>query len=465
MRPSDKSYKAIFASSNLKKIYEEHIAKTSAIGIDRINRSTFEKNLTSEIALIRRKAGNRSYHFSQFKEKLISKGAKRFPRVISIATFRDRITLRAICDILKSRFEGFLDLKIPQIVIHDLKHEIVSGKYKYFIKLDVQNFYPSISHAILREAIKRRIKSANVVSLLDSALETPTVSVADKGRRAEPVGVPQGLSISNILAEVFLHRFDLWMEKKRGVKYFRYVDDIFALCASDPAPLFSEMSRTLEDDFNLKIHDISLPGSKSVFGPIEEEFSFLGYLFVNGKARVKEQSIQRLESSLADAFTTYKYRCQEIKRKQKNKKLRRQDLTFAKNVLLWRVNLRITGCIFESTRKGWVFYFSQIDDSSVEQLHKLDKTVDSLMERFNVSTTKKLRSFVRVYFECRRRDPTERGYIPNFDTTSVASMRRILESYFGQSVKGLSDASVRSTFSFRIRRATRELEQDIQDIS
>ncbi|WP_179403450.1 reverse transcriptase domain-containing protein [Burkholderia guangdongensis] len=460
-----KSYRVIFSSSNLKKIYEEHVAKTSAIGIDRINRSIFERNLASEVALIRRKSGNRSYRFSQFKEKLISKGANRYPRVISIATFRDRVTLRALCDILKARFEDALELKIPQIVIHNLKEEIASGKYKFFVKLDVQNFYPSISHTILRAAVKQRIKSTKILSLVNGALETPTVAVADKSKKAELVGVPQGLSISNILAEIFLHQFDRGMEQKQNVKYFRYVDDVFALCTSNPVPLFTEMSSVLQSDFDLKVHDIASAGSKSAYGPIDDEFSFLGYLFLNGKARVKEQSIQRLESSLADAFTTYKYRCQEIRKKYSNKKLRRQNLTFARNILIWRVNLRITGCVFEGTRKGWVFYFSQIDDSSIEQLHKLDKTVESLMRRFNVATSKKLCSFVRVYFECRRRDPTESGYIPNFDTTSVVNMRRILENYFGRSVKGLSDASVRSTFAVRIRRATRELEQDIQDIS
>ena len=459
------TYREIFASANLRRIYDEHIAKSGAIGIDRINRPTFEKVLRSEIALIRRKSANSTYRFSQYREKLVSKGSGRPPRVISIATFRDRITLRALCDFLRARFQDQLNLQIPQVVIHRLKEEIATGKYSSFIKLDVRDFYPSIPHAILRAQVTTRLKSHKAVALLERAIQTPTVSVADKSKAAVAVGVPQGLAISNLLAEIFMHPFDTAVASKANVAYFRYVDDVFLLTSEPPAPLFEELRSTLESDFGLSVHPVGTDGSKSTFGLVTNEFTFLGYLFRVGKARVKEQSVQRLERSLADIFTRYKYRCEEIRRKHHSKAERRKLLEFAKNSLLWRINLRITGCIFEKTRKGWVFYFSQIDESSLEQLRKLDHTVANMLNRFRIRPQTPVRSFVRAYFECHRKNPTATGYIPNFDTASVVEMRRILERYFGYSVPGMSDAAVKANFAFRIRRATKELELDIQDIS
>lgn len=69
-----------FADRNLHNLYENHISLTSAIGIDRLNRNAFEQRLSAEIAIISKKVKTGSYKFSQYKEKLISKGASKHPQ-------------------------------------------------------------------------------------------------------------------------------------------------------------------------------------------------------------------------------------------------------------------------------------------------------------------------------------------------------------------------------------------------
>jgi len=447
-----------FSISSLTKLYSDYISITSAVGIDRLNRNAFEKNLNTEIQLISRKNLNGTYRFSQYKERLISKGPEKYPRVISIPTFRDRITLRALCNMLRATYADQLNTRLPQHVVAEIRKELASGKYKYFLKLDVRNFYPSIDHSVLSSILRTRVRKNIIRQLIVDAIETQTVAYPDKSKESASKGVPQGLAISNILAEIYLHKFDKFMLDIRDVVYFRYVDDILILSKNKPEQLYQKVSAELLNTYKLTVHELNNKG-KSKSGLTVENFNFLGYEFCNGLARVKPESIHRLESSLAKIFTAYKYRKDAIpkalppeqRKKQKNK---------AKLICRWRLNLRISGCVFDKIRRGWVFYFSQIDEQSLSQLHDLDSTVQSLAKRFKFSPAN-LKSFVRIFHESKRGNLLHR-FIPDFDTVSIEEQREILGMYGVESINKMTDAQINQAFRRRIRKETSELEQDIE---
>lgn len=452
-----------YAIGALKELYEQHISLTSAIGIDRLNRSIFENRLDDEIDLISKKATAGTYRFSQYKEKLISKGAGKHPRVISIPTFRDRITLRALCNVLRATYADDLDTKLSQHTIEGLRNELKSGKFKYFIKLDVTSFYPSIDHGVLRKVLKQKVRKLEIRRLIDSAIQTATVAYPNGSKTCVVKGVPQGLSISNVLAEIYLSKFDKWARRISNVAYFRYVDDILILTKKDPSPLFANISSKLKSEYQLTVHDLETVG-KSAIGLVEDQFQFLGYDFKNGSAGIKIESIRRLEASLAKIFTTYKYR-QAAASALQHAGDREKALKKARVIFLWRLNLRITGCLFEKVRRGWVFYFSQIDETALKQLHHLDKTVRVLAGRFSVKLkAKEVKSFARTYHETERSNLRQR-YIPNFDTTAIPKQREILEMYGVEGVAAMSDIRINREFKRRIRRETSELELDIQGVS
>lgn len=456
----------VFSEVNLLKIYYENIAKTTAIGIDRLGREQFERQLINQVGVLSKKTKSGTYRFSQYREKLISKGAKKFPREISIPTYRDRIALRALCNILLDLFGPTLLLRIPQVVIQEVKDYIRTGEYQYFAKLDIQNFYPSIDHDLLLIKLKAKGVDGNLLKIIKSAIRTPTVPFPNKEASENISGVPQGLAVSNILAEIYLESFDKYYIENVGIRYFRYVDDILVLSKNEPTDLVGEMRARLLNEFKLEAHPLEKNSNKTVCGIIDSQFTFLGYEFYNQRCRAKSDSVKRLEDSLADIFTTYKYKIQKINSQSLDNTTRQFKLRVARNILMWRVNLRITGCLFENARKGWVFYFSQIDEEHLEQLWLLDRTVDNLIQRFNLPDDCKVKSFVRTYFETKRRDPTINSYIPNFDTTSIEQKRAILSSYFGMAhLDDWGDERIETEFAKRIRRATKELELDIQDIS
>lgn len=449
-----------FTAARLREIYDDHISLTSAIGVDRMSRNIFEHSLVKEIGLISSKAKSGTYRFSQYKEKLISKGAGKCPRVISIPTYRDRISLRALCNVLKKTFKDSLNVRLPQHTVAELRAAMATGDYTHLIKLDVTNFYPSVNHDALEAALKKKIRKSELHHLIRAAIASPTVAFPDKTKAPAAEGVPQGLSISNILAEIYLSRFDKWASSLPHAKYFRYVDDILILTNEDPVALFGTVSKRLLHDYHLTVHPLDT-ASKSTTGEIDDHFNFLGYEFRDGKASIKLDSIRRLESSLAKIFTTYKYR-RALAGANTNAAERALMLDRARKIFTWRLNLRITGCLFDEVRRGWVFYFSQIDKVAFAQLHHLDKTINVLCQRFSfTSNPGELKSFVRSFHESQRSNLTHR-YIPNFDTASIPEQRELLKLYGMENVHLMTDVQVNRAFKRRIRRETSELEQDIQ---
>lgn len=87
----------------------------------------------------------------------------------------------------------------------------------YCLKLDVQKFYPSIDHDILKQILRRKIKDEYLLLILDGIIDS-----AD--------GVPIGNYLSQFFANLYLTYFDHWMKEEVKVKfYYRYADDIVIL--------------------------------------------------------------------------------------------------------------------------------------------------------------------------------------------------------------------------------------------
>jgi len=100
----------------------------------------------------------------------------------------------------------------------------------FIADFDLVSFYELIEHGLLAEQLKKRVKSQALVELLLTCLRGWTL---DRAGTNVGHGVPQGPEPSAFLAECFLFHFD--SADYRGVKYFRYIDDI-RLMAKDEIP-------------------------------------------------------------------------------------------------------------------------------------------------------------------------------------------------------------------------------------
>ncbi|ATF54675.1 reverse transcriptase [Morganella morganii] len=457
MSSAVRSFKRCFTVKNLKKIYFEKIKESGAIGIDRVRPNGFEKNHATELSLIAKKVTNGSYNFTAYKEKLISKGAYSLPRQISIPTVRDRITLRALCESLSEIFPN-AKLSLPQIVIESLKDAINSRQYTEFAKIDLKNFYPSIPHELIKSSIRNKIRKVEFRTLISNAISTPTVceSTGSKGSVKNGIGVPQGLSISNILAEIALQKIDEKINLIPNIWYKRYVDDILILTKPGKSAEVADAIIGKLEHIGLSPHPIGGIDSKSKVGILSEAFNFLGYEVSEKGIAIKKDSILRFESSLAKIFTAYRHALA----KAKSNKDKQRAIAYCQ----WKLNLRITGCVFDGKRMGWVAYFSQI--SSTTQLRAVNHTIIKLIKRFEVKDIIKPKSLIKTFYEWHRGDKSSHKYIPNFDDLSVVQQRAIVSLWVGtDEASKLSNAAVVRIFNYKISSSVRELEQDIAGFS
>lgn len=95
-----KLFKAEFTAPSLHKIFDEHLSSGASVGRDGTKLEMFKTRLDDEINIILRKVKATTYEFTGYKEKLISKGAGKYPRQLSIPTIRDKLLLKFLALLL-----------------------------------------------------------------------------------------------------------------------------------------------------------------------------------------------------------------------------------------------------------------------------------------------------------------------------------------------------------------------------
>jgi RNA-directed DNA polymerase len=429
----------LFSKKHLSEIYLNEIRFKSAQGLDHIGNQAFEDRLTENLEIIYRKVHDRTYRFSQYREKLLSRGADKYPRVISIPTIRDKLTQKALAEVLRSTFGA----KIP--LLHSVLDEVIStyraGLYTGVLRLDVKDFYPSIMHMFLFKEIRKKIKKGEILHLINNAISQQTVYRPDRNnKKLTNKGVPQGLSISNILANIYMSPLDNKYANISTIKYFRYVDDILVFCdIKDIKAVQDEITKDCEK-LGLFLHSDKDNPSKALAGDLSNGFTYLGYSFDKLKVSVRKRSVDHLHESIIRLLTNYKYS-------------KTHNIEFLK----WGLNLRITGCIFNQSKYGWLFFFSQINDLTL--LGSLDHFIKTQSKIFNVSKLK-TKTFLKSYHEITR-NLSKTTYIPNFDRLSVKDKHQILIQVFEYDNPRMSEKEIEYQFRNRIYKTVKELERDL----
>jgi hypothetical protein len=257
--------------------------------------------------------------------------------------------------------------------------------------------------------------------------------------------VPQGLAISNLLAELVMGKIDAAASALDDCTYFRYVDDILILCNSTSVNRVRESIVSQCEESGLKVHLANAGDAKSSSGFISDGFSYLGYKFNSDSVSVRRKSIQNIEGSIARIFTRYKHD---------------RDL----QQLQERIDLLVTGCIYGGVSYGWLNYYRQMTDIAL--LKRLDVMIETMKSRHKVPTTFRTKRFVRAYWSIKHPFGKDRNYVPNFDSANMAQMRRVLITHFGEEEAArIPDSNVAATFRRIMRKLIIDLEKDIGHIS
>ena len=67
-------FETIFSKDSLKEIFDKYISHKSSTGIDNRTAKSFANDLGNQVSIINRKVLDGTYKFSNYKQKLISKG-------------------------------------------------------------------------------------------------------------------------------------------------------------------------------------------------------------------------------------------------------------------------------------------------------------------------------------------------------------------------------------------------------
>jgi RNA-directed DNA polymerase len=176
-------------------------------------------------------------------------------RRISAAPFRDRVVHHALCNFMEPLFEPyFLNRSFANRVgkgTHRAVDQVErwSRQFRYALRGDVVQHFPSLDHALLRAKLARRIDDLDVRWLADLILASgdgvgnTSGSVAyfdgdDLFAASRPRGLPIGNLTSQFWSNVYLNDFDWFVQRELGcTAYLRYVDD-FVLFGDDKRELW-----------------------------------------------------------------------------------------------------------------------------------------------------------------------------------------------------------------------------------
>ena len=166
--------------------------------------------------------------------------------------------------------------------------------YRFFIKTDVKSYYASMDHLTILEICRKHIKNRLYISLIHSFLNRITYC---RGQYTQATrGIPRGSSLSPVLGALYLHELDCGFEKKKHLKYSRYMDDILILCRTRHQT--GRIVKGLYQAFDrLKL---SMAREKKAIGKTSKGFDFLEYHVRPNKIDISTQSIKKFTGRILE---------------------------------------------------------------------------------------------------------------------------------------------------------------------
>ena len=196
--------------------------------------------------------------------------------------FPDRIVHHAIMNVMEPVWVGCFTADTYACIkgrgIHSALENVKKSlrnimATQYCLKLDIQKFYQSVDHEVLKTIIRKKIKDVRLLNLLDGIIDS-----AD--------GLPIGNYLSQYLANLYLTYFDHWLKEVKKVKhYFRYCDDMVILGPSKAVlhQLREDIAEYLQVELKL-----TMKGNHQVFPVAARGIDFLGYVVYHTHIRMRK---------------------------------------------------------------------------------------------------------------------------------------------------------------------------------
>jgi len=196
-------------------------------------------------------------------------------RRLAIPTVRDRVLQRAVLQVLMPRLDRmFFSCSYGYRPKRSLFHAVAAIlKYRergltWVLDADIDDFFSSVDLGRMRTLIAQHVGDPQVVKLLYMWLEVGRVD------RKRDKGLAQGMPISPLLSNLYLHELDRRLVRWRWSPV-RYADDFIVLTRDEAS------ARHCYGVVEGVLHDLKLrfEPSKTRITSFDEGFEFLGVYF------------------------------------------------------------------------------------------------------------------------------------------------------------------------------------------
>jgi len=219
--------------------------KDAAVGVDGQTAEAYARDLEKNLESLRDRLRTGAYRAPPVRRVHIAKADGR-TRPIGVPTFEDKILQRAVAMVLEAIYEqdfhpgsyGFRPGRNAHAALDALWKSLMSMGGGWVLEVDIQSFFDTIDHGVLRGFLDKRVTDGVIRRAIDKWLKA---GVLEAGVVTHPEeGTPQGGVISPLLANVYLHEvLDKWFEtdvKPRlggRAQLVRYADDFVIAFAQE----------------------------------------------------------------------------------------------------------------------------------------------------------------------------------------------------------------------------------------
>jgi group II intron reverse transcriptase/maturase len=311
-------------------------AGSKTAGCDGVTMRDFDMEMEANLLSLREQLKAETFEPLPVRRSYISEqkyGGRMKRRPLGIPSIKDRIVQEALRMILEPIFEvdfsrnsyGFRPNRCTKDAVAYLGLRLTRPPgYGWVIEGDIHSFFDMIDHQKLMRLLGRRIKDKRLLTLIWKLLRA---GVMEQGNlRVSTLGTPQGGIISPLLANIYLHELDRYMErytdlsenKKRQRKgkglgnflYVRYADDFVVLCDGS-----KENAETMKQELNEFLSTelrLTLSMEKTKITHIDKGFRFLGFWIeravgMSGKRapriRIPEESVKEFRDKMRKTFS------------------------------------------------------------------------------------------------------------------------------------------------------------------
>jgi len=242
-------------------------SKASAPGIDGVTAQAYAEHLDENLHDLHERLHSGRYQAPPVERVWLEKddGGQ---RPIGKPTFEDKIVQRAVAMLLEAIYEqdfydcsyGFRQGRSPHDALHELRERCMTEGIGWIVDADVSGYFDSIDKTRLQEVLRKRVNDGRIKRLIGKWLRA---GVMEEGVLMHPeTGVPQGGTVSPVLANIFLHHvLDEWFERDVRPRMqghcflIRFADDFVIGCAeeADARKIMAVLPKRFAR-FGLRIH-------------------------------------------------------------------------------------------------------------------------------------------------------------------------------------------------------------------